>query len=339
MAIVLITGCNGFLGKALTQVIARNYPVVGLDNEAPKKVQPLTEFVPVDFSSGRSVRDALRHVAKNYGGGVAAVIHLAAYYSFSGEPSPSYEAINVRGTERLLHELASFDVEMFAFASTMLVHAPTEPGVSINEDSPIEPQWDYPKSKWQAEELIRRQGQGVRPVILRIAGVYDDLCHSPTLANPIQRIFERKLVSRLFPGELSHGQSFVHVADIVDAFVRLLRNREDLAGTETFLLGEPETLSCDELERALRELIHDEEPFTKPWMIDLADDHFELDVTRSWQALRWVPTRRLRSTLPVMVEHLLSDPARFYRENMLEAPAWLEQEPDAPRAHHASHPG
>ena len=40
-----------------------------------------------------------------------------------GEPSPKYEEVTVRGTERLLRGLKDFDVGQFVFSSTMIVHA------------------------------------------------------------------------------------------------------------------------------------------------------------------------------------------------------------------------
>lgn len=59
-----------------------------------------------------------------YGGRIASVIHLAAYFDLEGAPNPDYERITVRGTQRLLRELQSFKVEQFVFASTLPVHAP-----------------------------------------------------------------------------------------------------------------------------------------------------------------------------------------------------------------------
>jgi nucleoside-diphosphate-sugar epimerase len=61
-----------------------------------------------------------------------------------------------------------------------------------------------------------------------------------------------------------------------------------------------------------------EEPFIKPWMIDLADDHYALDITRARTLLGWSPRRSLRETLPKMVAALKADPAGFYRRNKLE---------------------
>lgn len=278
-----------------------------------------------------------------------AVIHLAAYYDFSGEPSPKYDEITVRGTERLLQGLQGFTVGQFIFSSTMLVHAPCQPGQRINEDWPLEPKWAYPESKVKTEELIRAQRGDIPVVLLRIAGVYDDQCHSIPLAHQIQRIYERRLTSQVFPGDISHGQAFLHLDDLVDAFVRLVHRRSELPPELTLLVGEPETLNYDELQQALGRLIHDEvwetrqipkelakvgawfqdqlplgeEPFIKPWMVDLADDHYGLDITRARTLLGWEPQRSLRDTLPLMVAGLKADPSGWYRENDLEPPSEL----------------
>jgi UDP-glucose 4-epimerase len=48
-------------------------------------------------------------------------------------------------------------------------------------------------------------------VLLRIAGVYDDVGHSVLLARQIQRIYERHLTSHVFPGDTADGHAFVHL--------------------------------------------------------------------------------------------------------------------------------
>ncbi|WP_345327701.1 NAD-dependent epimerase/dehydratase family protein [Novipirellula rosea] len=114
---------------------------------------------------------------------MASVVHYAAYYNFSGDPSPKYDEVTVRGTERLLHALRDFEVDQFIFSSTMLVHAPCEPGERIDEDWPLVPKWDYPKSKVATEQVIFENRGAIKSVNFRIAGVYDDECHSIPLAN------------------------------------------------------------------------------------------------------------------------------------------------------------
>ena len=68
-----------------------------------------------------------------------------------------------------------------------------------------------------------------------------------------------------------------------------------------------------------------QESFIKPWMIDRANDHYALDITRARTLLGWEPKRSLRETLPKMVAALKADPLGWYRENDLEFPARLEK--------------
>ncbi|GAB4577355.1 MAG: hypothetical protein Fur0022_00860 [Anaerolineales bacterium] len=343
--VVLVTGSSGLIGSAVIRHLAGDYQMVGFDLEGDPYPPPEAECVCVDVTSEESIRAGLRRMHYAYGDHLASVIHLAAYYDFSAEPSPKYEEVTVKGTERLLHGLQDFQVEQFIFSSTMLVHAPCQPGERIDEAWPLEPKWPYPESKLRTEELLRAQRGDIPVVLLRIAGVYDDRCHSLPLAHQIQRIYERQLTSSFFPGDLSHGQSFLHLEDLLKGFARLVERRGQLPPELPLLVGEPETLSYDELQRTFGQLIHGEvwethpipeavaeagawvqdqlpgpEPFIKPAMIELADDHYALDITQARTLLDWEPEHTLRDTLPKMVAALKADPAGWYQTNKLEPP-------------------
>ena len=343
--IVLITGANGRIGTALMRRMRERFDnVVGFDRTAPSQPPLGCTHIPVDVASDESVREGLRVLRKHHGSRIAAVVHLAAYYDFTGKPSSKYDEITVEGTRRLLQGLhEGFKVGQFVFSSTMLVHQPGEPGVFITEDSPIGPTWAYPESKVKTEALIRAERGDIPVVILRIAGVYDDHCHSPPLAHQMQRIYERQFSSHLYSGETSHGQSFIHEDDLLDAIERVADRRVKLRPESTILLGEPEVLSYDELQHTFLRLIHNEswethnvpgpiakagawvqdhlpgkDQFIKPWMIDRANDHYALDITRARTLLDWMPSRSLRTTLPKMVAAMKADPFGWYRENELE---------------------
>lgn len=359
--IIIVTGSSGRIGDAVMRRFAgRVDEIVGFDREAPQPAAPGCIYVSVDITSDESVREGLRTIRDHHGARVASVIHLAAYYDFFGEPSPKYEEITVQGTGRLIRELRAqdFEVEQFVFSSTMLVHRPGEPGDFINEDWPIEPTWAYPESKVRTEQLIRDERGDIPAVLLRISGVYDDLTHSIPLAQQIQRIYERDLTSRLYSGSTAHGQAFLHMDDLVDAIERVVELRAELPSELPILLGEPEALSYDELQHTLARLIRGEtletleipsalaplakagawvldhipgqEGFIKPWMIDRANDHYALDITRARTLLGWEPKRSLRETLPKMVAALTSDPLAWYRENKLEPPSELEKASRSP---------
>jgi nucleoside-diphosphate-sugar epimerase len=346
---IIVTGSSGRIGSPLSTMLGDAYNVVGFDRAGPPYPPIEVECVSVDLTSDDRIRRALARVRYAYGSRLASVIHLAAYYDFSGEPSPLYDEITVRGTERLLRSLheMQFEVKQFIFSSTMLLHAPSRPGERITEESPVEPTWDYPRSKAETEQVIKAERGAIPSVMLRIAGVYDDDCHSIPLAHQIQRIYERRVTGRVYPGDVSRGQAFVHLDDTLEAIRLAVEKRRELPPVTTLLIGEPETLSYDELQRAFARLIHGEEwetheipksiaktgawildnaplveePFIKPWMVDLADDHYALDISLARKMLGWEPKHSLRETLPSMVAALRRDPAAWYRDHELPLPS------------------
>lgn len=352
---VIVTGANGLIGKAVAARLLGRYAVAGFVHKTPPEPPRGVECVQADLTSDESVERALARVRERYGARIASVIHLAAYYSFSGEPSHLYEDLTVKGTERLLKGLQAFQVEQFIFSSTMLVHQPAEPGHPINEDWPLAPKWAYPQSKVKTEQRIAAERGDIPSLILRIAGVYDDNTHSIPLAHQMQRIYERQLLAHVFPGDVSHGQAFVHLDDLVDLYERAVARRKQLPPELTLLVGEPHTLSYDELQRSFaRQLLGEEfdtheipkeaakvgawvedaipsgeEPFIKPWMIDLADDHYELDISRARSYLGWQPKHSLMETLPVMASALRRDPLQWYADNDITPPDSVKQQGDA----------
>ncbi len=332
---IIVTGSCGRIGSRVVQRLVRdNYRVIGL--ELPKaQCEPNT--IPIDLSSNESVERAFAKIPHRR---IASVIHLAAYYSFDQKHSDLYEKITVQGTERLLKALQSFEVDQFLFSSTILVHAPTQPGYPITEDAPFKLTWGYPLSKVRTEQLIHKLRGKMATLILRIAGVYDDHCYSIPISRQIQRIYERRFEAHLFSGNVHHGASFVHMEDLIDAIELAVKRRKALPPELTLLIGEPKTLSYDELQRAISYLIRGKvfktwripkflakfgawaqgligNPFIKPWMVDLADDHYELDISRAQKFLGWVPKHRLEETLPKMIGELKTDPDAWYKTNQL----------------------
>jgi nucleoside-diphosphate-sugar epimerase len=342
--VVLVTGSTGFIGRALVERLAKLYTVVGLDFAIPPTAEDDAETIKLDVTSDGSVKSALARVRAGYGTAIASVIHLAAYFDLTGEDDPRYESVTVRGTERLLRELQSFDVEQFIFASSMLVHAGRRPGERITEESPIDPRLPYRRSKAETEKLICEQRGKIPAVLLRPAGVYDDMGRAAFLSRQIARIFERRLISRFYPGSLRTGQAWLHLDDFIDAVERLIERRRALPAELPLLLGEPDAPSFDELQRRIGKLLHnepwetleipktvaktgawiqdeilDEDPFIKPWMVDIADDHYDLDIARARDLLGWRPRHSLLDTLPRIAAALKADPVGWYRANKLNA--------------------
>lgn len=342
--VVIVTGSCGRIGTQVVRALGEQYQIVGFELLKSIYASPSEELVPVDLSSDESVQQAFMHIRHFYGNRIASVIHLAAYYSFDQKHSPLYEKVTVQGTERLLKALQPFEVEQFLFSSTMLVHAPCKPGHPITENSPVIPKWDYPLSKVHTEKAIHELRGKIPTVVLRIAGVYDDHCHSIPISHQIQRIYENQLEAHLFSGNIDHGASFLHMSDLIDAITLAVNKRKSLPPELTLLIGEPKTLSYQDLQCQISCLIRNKpihtfrvpkliakvgawvqghipfipKPFIKPWMIDLADDHYELDISRAKKILGWAPKHNLEDTLPKMIAELKANPAAWYKANGLK---------------------
>lgn len=366
--IVVLTGATGFIGSALIKRLADRYTVVALDRAGPPEPAPPAHAIAFDLGSDQAVGDALAQVRERFGPRIASVLHLAAYYDISGEPSPLYEEVNVQGTRRLVDALQGIEVEQFIHASTMLVHQPTaSPDALIAESSPLAPPGPI-RSRSFAQKPCCGSGTTRSPwCCCASRGSTTTPGARPSWPSRSRASTMHRLLSHVYPGLLCAGQSFLHADDLCEAIARLVERRQVLPAEMAMLVGEPEALGYAEVQNIIGEALHGEEWRTvripqplakagvwlqdevigadsaiKPWMVEEASDHYVLDISKARRLLEWEPRHRLRETLPRMVAALRRDPPGWYRANMLNAAlvAWNgpRKVPPASRAHGTSPP-
>ncbi len=139
----------------------------------------------------------------------------------------------------------------------------------------------------------------------------------------------------------------------MDVIVRAVERRKKLDKETALLIGEPDTYSYERIQNELGRLIHDvrswetftvpktmaragtwveqkipgiEDPFIKPWMVEVADDHYVLDIAKARSLLDWEPRHRLIETLPSMIKALKSDPEGWYRRHKIHMPGKVKEE-------------
>lgn len=363
--LVVLTGAAGNLGSSLVQALGSEYRLVNLDR---REAEGVTANYTLDITDAQSVVQALELLKRDHGDQIAGVIHLAAYFDFSGEESPLYEQVNVEGTKHLLQALKDFAVERFIYSGTMLVHQPGVPGEKINEQTPLDPGWAYPKSKAKAEEVIR--AEATMPwTLLHLAGLYDEQTAVPTLAHQITRIYEKNFTSHLYAGDPQAGQAFIHRDDLMRLFQQVVARRKDLPEQHHLLAGEESVMSYTALQNRIGALIHGERewktlqlpkpaakagawlqvrteplvpddfdqgeaPFIKPFMIDLASDHYELDCTEARDMLGWQSQHRIYDELESLIGALKKDPLGWYQANGITPPEWMQTAEEKDRNPH-----
>jgi nucleoside-diphosphate-sugar epimerase/uncharacterized membrane protein len=354
--LVLITGASGNIGTHLCQQLSTNYTTIGLDRD---ECESADESYICDLTSDESIELALHKIREYHGKQIAAVVHLAAYFDFTGKPNPLYEEVNVEGTKRLLNGLANFEVKRFVYSSTMLVHKAGVPGQKVDEDTAVEPAWEYPKSKARTENVIIKNDNKIPYTILRLAGLYDDETAVPTLSHQIARVYERDMKSHVYAGDLMAGQSFIHQEDMINVFEKVIERRESLPKAHVVLAGEEEVMSYQALQNRIGNLLfgetqwntvnvpdmfakagawmqvktepvvpdaidHGEKPFIKPFMIDLASQHYHLDISRAKTQLNWQPKHKIFDKLQSLTSHLKADPSAWYKKNGITRPDWIQ---------------
>lgn len=201
---VLVTGASGFIGKALTAHLVPAHAVYVLSRKFPPGVwfKGVKEFFEKDITRPFQLKQEFD-----------CVIHLAALNvtHVGRADDDEYRRVNVTGTEHLLRAVRARN---FIFFSTAKVYRPVDG--EITEQSPIAPQSDYAKSKWEAEELCRRLWPPERLTILR----------SVNIAGPGQPekavlpVFFKKAASNEPLEIIGSGRTAVqllHIKDLLDA--------------------------------------------------------------------------------------------------------------------------
>lgn len=210
---ILVSGSRGFVGTRLIPALeAAGHRVTGFDVDS------------VDVSDASMVRDVIRKATPD------AVVHLAAVAfvpDATRDPDLAHR-VNVQGTQNVIEALERDAPE----ARLLLVgsseqYAAVEPGApALTEVAPLAPQGAYAETKAAAERLgLEAAGRGLDVVMIRAFNHTGPgqapLFVAPDFARQIALI-EAGNPPIMRVGNLDSVRDFLHVDDVVDAYLRLL---------------------------------------------------------------------------------------------------------------------
>ena len=239
---ILVTGANGFVGKALCRRMKHEKKLFRAAVRDPVK-QPtgIESAVIGDIHAYTDWTLALK--------GVQTVVHLAARVHVmneqSADPLADFRRINVEGTVNLARQAAAAGVKRFIFLSSIKVNGEsTQPNLPFSADDCAAPEDAYGISKHEAEQLLWAVAKetGMAVVILRPPLVYgpDVKANFATLMRWVSRGVPLPLAT------ITHNRrSFVALDNLVDLIVTCLTH--PLASNQTFLVSDGEDLSTAEL--------------------------------------------------------------------------------------------
>lgn len=311
---ILVTGADGFAGRALVRrLLADGHEVAGTvrpgETAGPRRVardlsaeeRDAVRWIPLELTEMDSVRRALD-------GSYDAVVHLAAVSSGTEalrEPGYAW-TVNAGGTARMLEVLAevhrsgSGDPVVLVVSTGEVYGAAREPRPR-RETDPVAPCSPYAASKAGAElaalEVWRRVA--LKVVVAR-AFAHTGPGQDPRFVVPafVERLRVAKRIHApvVKVGNLEPVREFLHVADVVDAYARLLTKGQ--AG-EIYNVASGLAISLEALYYRLAALVGVRAiPETDPDLMRGADiPHLVGDATKLRTATGWTPRYSLDDTL------------------------------------------
>jgi len=153
---ILVTGANGFVGKALCKRVALNgWQVWGTVRSAEQAAGLPTGVEVVQIKSIGADTDWSGALA-----GVDTVVHLAARVHVIKETVSNliseFRRVNVAGTESLVRMAEKAGVRRFVFLSSIGVNSDITHDQPFTEEDKPRPYNSYTLSKFEAEQVLLR---------------------------------------------------------------------------------------------------------------------------------------------------------------------------------------
>lgn len=237
---VLVTGANGFVGRAACAALRQaRYTVV----PAVRRSCGLAEERVVGEIGPHTVWLAALS-------GVDTVVHLAARVHVmrdtAANPLAAFRQVNVAGTLNLARQSAVAGIRRFVFVSSIKVNGEERNLAYTEADAPA-PEDAYGISKWEAEQGLRQIAAetGMDIVILRPPLVYGPGVEANFLA--LMRAVAHGIPLPL--GAIDNRRSLIFVGNLADAILRSLEH--PAAAGKTFLVSDGEDVSTPELVRRM----------------------------------------------------------------------------------------
>lgn len=243
--VVLITGANGFIGRALCAAfVRRGFVVKGAVRETFELPMGVIPVVVGNLDGETNWSDALT--------GVDVVIHLAARAHVLIEsainPQQEFLKVNAAGTQHLATWAANMDVKRFVYVSSIGVNGlNTEAGRAFTEADVPNPHNAYTLSKWEAERALHRISaeSKLEIVILRPPLVYG-VAAPGNFAEMLRVIFKG---IPLPLASVHNLRSLIYIDNLIDALI--LCATHSAAAGQTYLVSDGEDISTPDLLRHL----------------------------------------------------------------------------------------
>lgn len=251
---ILVTGGAGYIGSGLLIKLGERFPratITSLDN-LEKGDYHYVKHLRNDRRYHLLVGDIRKKadVRKAIPQDTVTIMHLGAIPGIGPCREQPKKAIdtNIYGTHLLLEEAVKRNVKRFIFVSSAAVYGIPKQR-PITEEHPLKPINLYGVTKLSGEKLVNAYyaNNGLTTTILRFSNVYGMGAYTrwKTVIPKFvwQATNDQPLTIR---ADGKQQRNFVHVQDIIDAFIQCSKTSKKAVAGETFNLG-GESLSVNQV--------------------------------------------------------------------------------------------
>jgi nucleoside-diphosphate-sugar epimerase len=344
---LLITGASGFIGRHLVNELKATHRIFavaqGSAGTVSAPVHENIEWLQVDVSERRDTTLLLERIQA--AGGVDLIVHLAAYYDFTGEDAPEYQLTNIKGLHNILEISRELHPRWFIFASSVAACDFTGPGAVIDEDTPPDGGNYYARSKRIGEQMLENYSKDFPSCIVRFAALFSDWCEYEPLFIFLEKWLSGGWRNRILAGKGSSAVPYMHIKDAIAFFMKLLGRLDQLESCEILVASTKGATSHRHLYAAatachfgnrrqpipmprtvcriglwvMNAFAHVTRryPFERPWMGRCIDHKLNVDNNRTRARLNWAPTQRLDilRRMPFLIHNRKNFPIQWLKRN------------------------
>jgi len=239
---ILVTGANGFIGKALCrELIVRGNSVVAMSRSG--------SFVEGCEEVKASFKDIEKYV--HILQGVECVIHLAALAHQKIDKRidslSEFRSVNCEAALNLARKAATAGVRRFVFISSIGVNGSQTFGKPFAPSDVPNPQEPYAQSKWEAEQGLQRLAAETE---LELVIIRPPLVYGPQAPGNFGRLIAAVQSRKWLPlGDVHNCRTLVSLDNLVSLIATCIDHPS--AAGQVFLAGDAEDTSTTDLLRRL----------------------------------------------------------------------------------------
>lgn len=243
---ILVTGATGFVGQALLPALANAFPAAEIFAVGNTSLPAVPNLLRCDLGDREAVRLLIETSRPDCVINLAAISHIPTAYS---NPELTWR-INLNGVLHLLDALKAQNQPcvFLQAGSGDCYGAAFSSGSALSEQVAFEPLNPYSASKAAADMACRAYSSEQLTVIRARPFNHTGAGQSnrfvlPAFAEQIARIEAGKQPPVIDVGNLDAHRCFLHVNDVINAYILLLRHSDQIPSGSAFNIAPDQTSS------------------------------------------------------------------------------------------------